>query len=288
MILTLKKNVLMLLGFLLLISCDLAKEEDNTPKESDINITKADAVALTANNDIVVVNHGSNDISDFYKIDLRNGDIVQYTSSDNVNLNFEGSYTELSSDKKQMSADGILYIEVKFLDSNDGTFTLKAYDPILTTTLKTDLQTQNSPGSTIIWSVDANGYMVIESDMSTDPLEYPYAKLARYVKDRDGSGNIIGTNVDITGFRSLVFEYESTHELRITLKDDITNHVGFSYHLKPTTSKTVVEIKLSDFTADSWGGDVNRTLDLNNVVEFVIGMTEKEKGNYTFYIFDVL
>lgn len=286
MILSIKKILSLLFVSLLVISCDVAN--DDTPSNPDTNITKDDAETLTAYNNIVSVNSGAEDVSDFYKIDLKNGDVVQFTASDNVNLNFEGDYTEPAADKKQMSADGTLYIEVKFLDSNNGTFTLNAFDPVLTDGLKTNFQTQKSDGSTITYNVDSNGYLVVESDMSTDPLEYPYAKLARYIKNVDLSGNVLSTNVDVTDLSSLVIEYESTHKIRLTLKDDFTNQVGFSYELQPTTSKTKIEIKLSDFTADSWAGDQSRTLDLNNVTEFTIGNIEKVQGNYTFYVFDAL
>lgn len=80
----------------------------------------------------------------------------------------------------------------------------------------------------------------------------------------------------------------STNELRFTFKDDEDDQgAGFSYHLPATATIKTVEIKVSDLVLDSWAS-TNRTLDINNVFEFTIGITENVVGEFTIYQFNAL
>lgn len=288
-----KKFLALLIGTLLVMGCDLFSDGKDDSKKvepavvKDTNITKADAILLSAYNVVTSVNFDDIDVSDFYKINLKSGDIAKYTNSANTTISFEGSCDTTVPGEITATADGVIYIELTYLDDQDGTFTLSAYDPVLTEGLKTNLSRHSSAGSTIDYEEDLSGNLIVRSDMSSDPDPYPYAKLSRFIIGDDGLGNPV-TLVDITDLESLVVSYISTHEIRFTFKDDETDlGAGFSYHLPATATMKTVEIKVTDLVLDSWAA-TNRTLDINNVFEFTMGITENVAGEFTLYQFDAL
>lgn len=254
------------------------------PIVDDGNSSYDDAILLSAYNDIEAQYSGRGDYSDFYKLEVKTGDIIDYSYVDSIWLSFDGIYNNLGNNQLEATADGIIYIEVQFFYQQNGFFTIKIKDPLLTNALvdQNAYQPYKSDGSTLTTTVGTNGELIVNCDMSADPIEHPYANLAIHRVLKDENGDITATNFDLSNLRSMVFTYETTHSIRVTLKDDDVNHTGFSYQLSPTTTKTTVEIKLADFILDSWSS-TPRQLDLNNVLDLVVGIPEKVQGEFTIY-----